>query len=215
METLERLSQRIETIGEIRDLVHTMKTTASVNLRQFQLAQEAMSASLETNLLALQVLAREGAVFPEAETGPQISVVFGAERGFCGRYSDRLAEVIDAPENVITVGTRLAQAIESQGKQAMGRIETPSSVHGITASVATIFDILALSANRLTIQTIFMTRKTGAGLERQSVTVWPIAPISAAETWPSRRAPFSIGAPDALLQTLDGICFFSLRVSSP
>jgi F-type H+-transporting ATPase subunit alpha len=98
METLESLSDALETTGDIGSIVRTMKALSSVSIRQYERAEEAMADYARTVELGLTALLHDAATpglpLPaplSGEAGPSALIVIGSDRGLCGRYNDAVA----------------------------------------------------------------------------------------------------------------------------
>src|SRR6056297_2306790 len=91
METLETLSEMLETTGDIQSIVRTMKSLSAVSIRQYEQAEAAMSGYEKTIDLGLTALLLErrarGLPLPATiaqETGKNALIVIGSDRGLCG-----------------------------------------------------------------------------------------------------------------------------------
>lgn len=206
METLERLGRRIETVAEIRSLVRTMKTLSAVNLRQIEQAAEPIGAFKKTNALGLRTL-RD--YVPETETpaSSSISLLIGAERGLCGRFSDRVADCARSEDRTIVVGRRLSDILATENPEQFEHFSLPSSMVAAPATATAILKTLEGWSPTFTagIRLVHMTRR-GAGLERIEQTIWPIDRRSLRSLidreWPGRRLPLPFGAPGPLAARL-------------
>lgn len=99
METLETLSDTLETTGDIQSIVRTMKSLAAVSIRQYEQAEDAVSSYEETVNLGLTALLRGGRARGLALSGTDGRaaggdatrkglLVIGSDRGLCGRYNE-------------------------------------------------------------------------------------------------------------------------------
>lgn len=153
METLESLSDALETAGDIQSIVRTMKALSSVSIRQYERAEAAITAYSRTVDLGLTALLRrrryEGLPFPgpDAVRGREGLIVIGSDRGLCGGYNDRIVRFATArmdggPALLNVVGVRAAARLETQGLR-VGRLHSlPGSVEGLSPLVqAVIIDI--------------------------------------------------------------------------
>lgn len=212
METLERLARRIETVGEIRSLVRTMKTLSAVNLRQFETAAAHLAVFEQTNRLGLRALGDwlRGQAVPVAspEAAP-VRVLIGAERGFCGRYSDRLAEAPGGPGPTLAIGARLVEALHAADTPPEASRHLPSSVHSVRPLVARALKTVAgwsAGADLPPIEVVHMRRRPEGGLDMVRAPVWPLGRdrllTIADEAWPSRRLPSAYGAPGPVFAAL-------------
>ena len=87
MDTLESLSDALETTGDIQSIVRTMKALSSVSIRQYEHAEAAMVDYARTVELGLTALLRQrrhaGLPLPETArgTGREALIVIGSDRG--------------------------------------------------------------------------------------------------------------------------------------
>jgi F-type H+-transporting ATPase subunit gamma len=145
METLEALSERIDTTKDLQSIVRTMKSLSMVSIRQYERAAAALRQYSETVELGLEVVlkARRVARGETIEGGPVIAVVFGSDHGLCGRFNEQVADyarntVKDLPGNGtvnwLTVGLRAASRLEAAGRQIDHVMFLPGTVGGLTAT---------------------------------------------------------------------------------
>ena len=95
METLETLSEMLETTGDIQSIVRTMKALSAVSIRQYEQAEAAMSGyeqTIDLGLTALLTTRRaQGLPLPATvrrESPREALIVIGSDRGLCGRYNE-------------------------------------------------------------------------------------------------------------------------------
>ena len=91
MQTLESLSDALETTGDIQSIVRTMKALSAASIRQFEQAEEALGDYAHTIDLGLTALLhdRRARGLPLPRTGVEGSsrtalIVIGSERAFAG-----------------------------------------------------------------------------------------------------------------------------------
>lgn len=150
MDTLESLSDSLETTGEIQSIVRTMKALSSVSIRQYERAEAAMADYARTVELGLMALLRQrrqaGLPLPGAaggRTGREGLVVIGSDRGLCGRYNDTItrfarSRLHDRPAVLGVIGARVAARLEADGRRAEAFHPLPGSVEGLTRLVQTV-----------------------------------------------------------------------------
>lgn len=205
METLERLSQRIETVEEVRSIVHTMKTLSAVNLRQFESAATVQNGYDHTNRLGLTALASGHPALLAPSLGQTSKtavtlVLIGPERGLCGRFADRLLESRPDSDQTLIVGHRM-NAVQA------GTIPDPAAIYPLASSIHGIGDLVdKLNATLETLNSpktdqiikVHAMRRTGSGaLEPTTEQIWPIdaARLNTLRLarWPSKRLPGPYG----------------------
>ncbi|RBI70899.1 F0F1 ATP synthase subunit gamma [Roseovarius sp. TE539] len=146
METLEGLSEALETTGDIRSIVRTMKSLSAVSIRQYEQAEAALAGFEQTIELGLTALLRDrrgrGKPLPETVTGKggEALIVIGSDRGLCGRYNENVARFGAerfGPQTVTlaVIGARAAARLEAEGRPADRHFAPPGSVAGLTATV--------------------------------------------------------------------------------
>ncbi len=146
MDTLESLSDALETAGDIQSIVRTMKALSSVSIRQYEHAEAAMADYSHTVELGLMALLRQrmgaGLPLPGAErgTGRQAMIVIGSDRGLCGGYNDKitrfaLSRMSDGPMVLGVIGARVMARLEADGRRADAVHPLPGSVEGLTLLV--------------------------------------------------------------------------------
>ena len=113
-------------LGEIRDILASMKTLAAMEthkLGRFVEAQKQMSHSISD--IAADFLCFHPEILPEVEPLPQIILVIGSERGFCGDFNDKLIEELNQrfctqvqqEAKLIIVGNKLQALVEKKDAQ--------------------------------------------------------------------------------------------------
>ena len=147
MDTLESLSNSLETTGDIQSIVRTMKALSSVSIRQYERAEAAMADYARTVELGLMALLRQrrqaGLPLPGTaggRTGREGLVVIGSDRGLCGRYNDTITRFArtrlhERPAVLGVIGARVAARLEAQGQRAEAFHPLPGSVEGLTRLV--------------------------------------------------------------------------------
>jgi F-type H+-transporting ATPase subunit gamma len=146
MDTLESLSEALETTGDIQSIVRTMKALSSVSIRQYEHAEAAMADYARTVELGLTALLRQrrqaGLPLPETArgTGREALIVIGSDRGLCGGYNDKitrfaLSHMGDRPMVLGVIGARVLARLEAHGRPADAVHLLPGSVAGLTRLV--------------------------------------------------------------------------------
>lgn len=150
MKTVQALTRKLETLGDLHDIVRTMKALSLANVRQYEKAEEALRDYYRTVELGLHVvLADLSLPPPEAPLhGPLAvaAVVFGTDYGLCGRFNQTLCDharqrldtrgVAAADRLFLAVGGKAANCLEESGQPVQECLFTPGSAEGITDTVA-------------------------------------------------------------------------------
>jgi len=115
------LEQHRHTLGEIRDIMNSMKTLAYIESRKlgrFLDAQRAVVAHIETT--AADFLGFYPGALPRTEEATPVCLLLGSERGFCGDFNETLLRQleshlrecsIDTPRLIVT-GSKLGNQLE-------------------------------------------------------------------------------------------------------
>jgi F-type H+-transporting ATPase subunit gamma len=146
METLESLSEALETTGDIQSIVRTMKALSSVSIRQYERAEDAMASYAHTVELGLLAVLHQrhmaGLPLPGTgkDTGGQALIVIGSDRGLCGGYNDKitrfaLSRMGTDPMVLGVLGARAAARLEAAGRTADVVRSLPGSVEGLSRLV--------------------------------------------------------------------------------
>jgi F-type H+-transporting ATPase subunit gamma len=221
METLESLSDALETTDDIRSIVRTMKAVSSVSIRQYERAEAAMAdyaRTVELGLIALLHRRRDaGLPLPaplSGEAGPSALIVVGSDRGLCGRYNDAVARFALArrDENagpLCAIGVRVAARLEARRWRPETTLALPGSVEGLPRLVQTVI----LEIDRWTRErgvarvTLLHNRRKGrVAAQPQARRLLPLAAADlsalASAEWPGRSLPQVRMDPDRLLSWL-------------
>ncbi len=146
METLESLSDALDTTGDIQSIVRTMKALSSVSIRQYENAEAAMADYARTVELGLMAVLREhrqaGLPLPrgESKTGRDALIVIGSDRGLCGGYNEKitrfaLSRMGDRPLVLGVIGARVEARLEAAGRPGETVRSLPGSVEGLSRLV--------------------------------------------------------------------------------
>ena len=150
MQTLESLSDALETTGDIQSIVRTMKALSAASIRQFEQAEAALGDYAHTIDLGLTALLHDRCAcgLPLPRTGAEGSsraalIVIGSERGLCGRYNETVArhalDRIEGPETLLAViGLRAAARLESAGHTVDTLFTLPGSAAGLSDLVQSV-----------------------------------------------------------------------------
>lgn len=147
METLESLGEKLDTTGDIRAIVRTMKSLSSASIRGYERAVEAVGEYERAVEMGLQVVLRDGPPRQRRDRsakGPDGLVVLGSDRGLCGRFNDRIAQHASSWLETVqhgdtrllgVVGIRAAARLESLGAQADRVFTLPGAISGLAKAV--------------------------------------------------------------------------------
>lgn len=215
METIEQLRGRISSAEDLQSVVRTMKGLAAVNIRQYERAVESLQQYARTIEQGLQILLRRAArdvplrqaFEPESESlAVTAAVIFGSDQGMVGQFNGRVMEyAFGAPRNadapggeavVISIGRRLAGALEMAGHPVERTFALPRSVGAIADHVEQVVLTLQALRQKRGVGRIVLHHNvplTGAAYRPESRQIYPLDPDWLAELsvtpWPCRGLP--------------------------
>lgn len=210
MPTLEALKRSIATVEDIQSIVRTMKALAAVSIYPYERAIESMHNYSRTIELGLQVLLADRAppieqpYLADADVG---IVVFGSDRGLCGRFNEEIAEftlttlagekITMDRRHVLAVGARAEARLREAGQSVHESFFVPGSVAGITATVQAILQQIETWREQHTVAKVllFYNRQLGGRGRRPELS--QLLPLeftrlqgaNNAPQWPSRLLP--------------------------
>ena len=148
-DTTASLRRKIDTAGDLRSVVRTMKALAASNIGQYERSVRALADYTRTVELGLSICFGRNA--PIMETAPRQAevmvnaVVFGSDQGLVGRFNDVLADFVvqalaDLPgkTRIWAVGERVHDRLADAGMTLAGLLAVPASVQAITPLVGQI-----------------------------------------------------------------------------
>ncbi len=219
-ETTEGLRRQIESAGELRSVVRTMKALAASSIGQYDRSVRALADYARTVELGLGACFREGepAVSTVERTGRTDAdatgaVVFGSDQGLVGQFNEVVAEdalkaltARPGTAQVWAVGERVHARLADAGLPLMGLFAVPSSVEAIAPLVGQIL-VETESRREVTELYLFYNRPTsGAAYTPVRQRLLPLDEDwrrrLAAKLWPTKSLPEVVGAGTATLRAL-------------
>jgi len=222
METLETLTQRIETTKDLQSLARSMKTLSAINVRQFEKAEASLRLFRQTIDQGLQIVLKQHP--PRTTTGThhgarQALVVFGSDRGLCGNFNETVVELtqrhlarghLSAEEmHILPVGNLVGIRLERLGIEIDATMPLAGSVQGISDCCERILirlDTLLKIRNVQWISTIFNRRDEKGEIGPRAHVLMPLRidhlKSLQRKPWPSRRLSTFSAPPDALFSWL-------------
>lgn len=179
-ERLADITARIEGIRQLGSVVNAMKGIAAARARMARGEVAAVDSYASSIAAAMaQVLEDDAAV--AAPTGKTAVLVFGAEQGFAGAFSERVLDSLDVtPEAMFLVGTRGLSVAAARGITPGWTGAMPSHTAGIPKLADTITKAIyrAVAKGQIArLDVVFTVWETGqAVLSRLSL--FPIDPAS-------------------------------------
>lgn len=152
-DTTASLRRKIDTAGDLRSVVRTMKALAASNIGQYENSVRALADYYRSVELGLSICFRKNAPLstPMSEITPRQeevivnAVVFGSDQGLVGRFNDVVADFalhtladLSGNTQVWAVGERVHDRLADAGLTLAGLLAVPNSVQGITPLVGQI-----------------------------------------------------------------------------
>lgn len=221
MQTLEALSDLIQTTDDIRGIVRTMKSLSAVSIRQYENAEAALTGYERTIDLGFAALLQDrrarGLPLPatlDTAATREALIVIGSDRGLCGRYNEivtghAMTRMAGGTAVLAVAGARAAARLEARGQRVDRLFSLPGTVAGMSPLV-----------QRMIVEIEGWTREPGVGhvrlvhnrrkgrsravpVDRMLLPV-PDAYLRRLERqgWPGRGRPVFRMAPDRLLSWL-------------
>ncbi|MEA1889360.1 MAG: F0F1 ATP synthase subunit gamma [Pseudomonadota bacterium] len=233
MESLERLNKQLDSLGELRTIVRTMKALSAANIHQYEQAVHALAGYYRTVERGLHVVLKdmEPPHIPPRrprELPRLAAIVFGSDHGLCGRFNEEITEYALArmdsttadPKNrlLLAVGARVAASLEHAGQLVEEGFLVPGSADQITLTVQQIL----LKVDEWREQSgahyvyLFYNRHTGSkdyhptGIELFPINLRHFHRLEE-ESWPSRSLPtYSMDREQLLKHLLHQYLFVSI-----
>lgn len=145
MQTLESLRSKIESTHSLQSLVHTMKTLAAVNIRQYENAVQTLETYSRHIELAFQIAMRNApqtfSFARDVQGERTAALVFGSDQGMVGQFNREIAHYtlrtlqkmgVDLQACcVLAIGVRAAGRLEQVGQPVEDFFHVPGSLSGI------------------------------------------------------------------------------------
>ena len=151
-ETTASLSHKINSAGELKSVVRTMKALAASSVGQYEQSVLALADYDRTVQLGLSACFRESqpaASLVErkglADKGPIGAIVFGSDQGLVGQFNEVVADfavetlaALPGKPQVWAVGERVQAHLTEAGLTLLGQFAVPNSVQAITPLIGQI-----------------------------------------------------------------------------
>jgi len=220
-ESISGLRRKIDSAGDLRSVVRTMKAVAVANIGQYERSVRALDEYYSTVELGLGACLRDRAPRQAAGPGSRVitevdAVVFGSDQGMVGQFNDVVAgfavnalKESPAKAKIWAVGGRVHAQLLDFGYPAAKVFPVPSSVRAITPLVGQI--LLANEARRdkgeLNELHLFFNRPAaGATYAPQQQRLLPLdrawRTALLTKPWPAKSLPEVIGTGVATLRAL-------------
>ena len=222
-DTAESLRRKIDSAGELRSAVRTMKALAASNVGQYERSLLSLADYDRTVELGLGACLRAGGAstasvtfHPPATGGVTSAIVFGSDQGLVGQFNDVVANqaikalaALPAKSQVWAVGERVRERLADAGLDFLGLFVVPGSIEAISALVGRIQ--IESEAHRAATGSdtlwVFHNRPLpGALYEPVSQRLLPLDRLwsqrLASAPWPSNTLAEVVGDRDATLHAL-------------
>ncbi|MDA8633113.1 F0F1 ATP synthase subunit gamma [Verrucomicrobiales bacterium] len=142
-DTIESLSRKIHSAGDLQSVVRTMKALAASSIGQYEKSVRALADYYHTVELGLSAHFRENESLIQqplnsGEASEIDAVVFGSDQGLVGQFNDIIADyaigilaALPGKPTIWAVGERVHTRLTDSGLAPIGLFPVPSSVEGI------------------------------------------------------------------------------------
>jgi F-type H+-transporting ATPase subunit gamma len=219
-ETTEGLRRQMNSAGDLRSVVRTMKALAASSIGQYDRSVRALADYARAVELGLNACFREGA--PKGATGERKgrasanvtgAVVFGSDQGLVGQFNEVVAEealtalaALPGKPRIWAVGERVHARLAEAGLTAMGLFPVPSSVEAIGPLIG---QILVETESRNEVAELFLVHNQPTSGAVYAPVRQRLLPLDedwqrrlAAKPWPTNSLPELVGAGTATLRAL-------------
>lgn len=150
MAALEALRHAIDTVEDLQSIARTMKALSAASIHQYEQALESLVEYRRSIDLGLAVALRDfsgdgGSLFPKARQERLVAIIFGSDRGLCGRFNEEIADfAVDGMNGlhvrqqdrlVLAVGARVEARLEQLRQPLQECFFVPGSVAAISETV--------------------------------------------------------------------------------
>jgi F-type H+-transporting ATPase subunit gamma len=218
-QTLERLTQRTDTMRSIRSIVRTMKIMSAINALPYEQAAQAIEAYRATVLTGFHGFVQCNGPLPVDQTaqGMPIIIAFGSDHGLCGNYNEIVADAVvlaagsEPGITVICVGAQMEDALIGQGMSPTTTLLPPATAEGLGRLSGRLIAILdqmrQTSRTGAVTVTLVFTQRAEHGQQRPVAKgLLPLDPDMTTgfskDPWASRSLPQFSLPPDALFAAL-------------
>ncbi len=233
MESLEQLHKQLDSLGELRAIVKTMKALSATSIRQYEQAVTALTGYYQTVERGLHVVLKDTQHLsaPVQHTHEPLrlaAIVFGSDHGLCGRFNEdiaayalnRMDSTAANPEGrlLLAVGARVAASLEHEGQAIEEDFMVPGSASQITTTVQKILFKIDEWREQAGVHYVFLFYNRHSGGKNYHPTGFELLPINLRrfhrleeQAWPSRSLPtFSMDHEQLLTRLLHQYLFISI-----
>jgi F-type H+-transporting ATPase subunit gamma len=140
MATRRELEAKLKSVRGLRDIVHSMRSLAAVNIRRAEegLATIREYAELVADLFRLTAPLLPGGHRWREQEGAAAIIVFASDQGLCGQFNERIIEFVleeagalGAEARLVVIGERGAALLAERGIEPALRQSSPRSLAGV------------------------------------------------------------------------------------
>ncbi|WP_097460637.1 F0F1 ATP synthase subunit gamma [Mangrovitalea sediminis] len=232
MAALEELRHSIETVTDLQTVVRTMKSLALASIHQYEQAMASLTDYTRTVEMGLYVVLRDMAPRgrlprPPAHAPRAVAIIFGSDRGLCGRFNEDIAHYAVERLNglhirhedrlLLSVGTRVDGHLADRHHATQESFTVPSSIMAIGDTVRQLVQRVdhyqRLQGNTQVLLFYNRNLPNRRGREPHMLRLLPIdlerLHARVPERWPGRSLPTYTEARPALLAALTRQLIFS------
>lgn len=211
MESLEHLQNQLDSLGDLRGIVKTMKALSAANIHQYEQAVRALAGYYRTVEMGLHVVLKGFDPASFAGGSPKANhrlgaVVFGSDHGLCGRFNEDIVEYsiqrmdsIPADRDsrrILAVGARAAASLEHAGQPVEADFSVPGSASQITRMVGQILLKIDEWREQGGVHYVYLFYNRHSSMQSYRPTGIELLPVNLRrfhrleeEPWPSRSLP--------------------------
>jgi F-type H+-transporting ATPase subunit gamma len=222
-DTTTSLRRKIDSAGDLRSVVRTMKALAASNIGQYEKSVRALADYYRSVELGLSICFRKRApAGPMTEgkrrtvLGPVGAVVFGSDQGLVGRFNDVVADYAvkaltarPGRPRIWAIGERVHARLADTGLPLLGVFALPNSVEAVTPLIGQILieSETRYSQGEITELHLFYNRPiSGAIYEPVQQRLLPLDGTWRRERaeipWPTQNVPEVMGDDTSTLRAL-------------
>jgi len=153
MDTLENLHRKIDSAGELKSIVRTMKAMAASSIGQYELAVNSLDDYYNTIALGIYAYFKQENIYTIKENEElkknteqvTCAIVFGSDQGLVGQFNDSLAgfvthslSTLPEKKEIWAVGERIQSLFLDASFSTTKFFSVPNSINAITPLVGKI-----------------------------------------------------------------------------
>jgi len=222
--TLEDLKKKLKTAGDLLSVVKTMKSLASVNIRQYEQAVQALVGYGRAVDLAWLALFRGGGL-PLAEShGPAVILVIGSDQGMVGSFNEvAIRKALETEQQIAggepvsywASGERTLYALLDAGRDVALHFGLPGGLATIDVTALHIIEAIDTWRRDQGVIRWYVVSNQPSGKVAYGPAVRKLLPLDREwagqfeqRSWPARNIPMLGLPPDTFFERLFGEYLF-------